>query len=70
MLKEFPLTTHFFLTAFHREVLCIYSNWRRGPRGVGREMLIDIRVRMRREQGVLHSGVFQAGTMGLDEQPR
>jgi len=36
----------------------IYSNWQRGPEGVGREMLTDIQARMQQVQGVLHTGAF------------
>lgn len=50
MLEEFPLTTClflFFLKGFPVEVMYTYCNWQRGPRGMGREMPIDIQGRMR-----------------------
>lgn len=58
MLEEFPLTTYFLLKGFQMEVMYVYSNWWRGPRGVGRKLLIDIQVRMQQVQGVLHTGAF------------
>lgn len=47
------------------EVTYIYSNWQRGPKGVGRKMLIDIQVRMQQVQGVLYTGAFPARYNGF-----